>query len=210
MARKTSKPTVLKRQSRPTPPPKVSKAKVKIPPSPLSVAFRHLKPSWRAYIELVETAAREGDKEMQKIISAYFALSRREQQAITPEQLCDLANVKTRDLFSAVAGTLWENSSREATMITYVEHPKVIKAIATAAKAKNMKAAEMFGKATGFVPVPKTVSPSVVIHNNPQTLNVGSKPAELPSMEDEMLELEAQESTLMLPEPADVDSTPNS
>lgn len=159
-------------------------------------AFRHIKPSWRHYLDHVETAAKDGDGEMQKYMSAFYGLTRREQTTVTPEQLCELASVKTEVLFAAVCGQLWRNANIEANMITAINHPRVVEKTAKSALGKDgFKDREMFNKATGFLPTPKG-GPSVVIpiHNNPQTAIINGQPTEkahsLPSMEEEAMQMD--------------------
>ncbi len=178
--------------------------KLKLQPSQLAVAFRHIHPTWKHYLDYVEAAAREGDAEMQKLMGAYVGLTRREQATIMPEQLCELAGVKPDVLFGAVCQQLWAASRMEANLITAISFPRVIERTAKSAMTKGgVKDREMFHRATGFLPQPKTQAPSVVITNNPQTLIASGKPEvrALPSMEEEALEMEEAVTLPMLPAP---------
>jgi hypothetical protein len=156
------------------------------------VAFRHIKPTWKHYLDYVESAAREGDKEMTKFLSAYYGLTRREQSVIMPEQVCELAGVKSEVLFGAVCTQLWSAAKMEANLITAVNFPRVIERTAKSALSKGgVKDREMFHRATGFIKTPN--GPSVVVNNNPQTAIVNGKPEmrlSLPSMEEEALQME--------------------
>lgn len=169
-------------------------AKPKVSPSFLSVCFRHLKPNWKSYILYADLAAKEGDKEMQRVMQAYNGLSRREQNQIIPEALCDLAGVKPRDLFAAVQTQLFDIGAQEAAVIVAVNQPRIVEKSAQLARTKaGFREREMLLKTTGFLPTPKSQAPSVIINNNPQALSIGGQraPAALPSMEDEMIQLEA-------------------
>jgi len=123
------KPTVHRRSSKMT-------AKLKLQPSQLAVAFRHLQPGWKHYLDYVDSAAREGDKDMARFLNAYHSLTRHEQNAIMPEQLCELAGIQTEVLFGAVCAQLWRNSRMEANLITAVNFPKVIERTAKTALTK--------------------------------------------------------------------------
>lgn len=217
---------LLKNQPQSTPAPKKTKPKAKrkpsrlptLPPSPMAADFRHLKPSWRSYVDYVAIAARDGDKDMARYLACLSALSQKEQDAHTPETICDLANVKPADLFGAVSGQVWSASRREATMLIAVNHPRIIERTAKSALTpKGIKDREMFHKGTGFLPTPKG---SVVnVHNSPQMMQVGgtgssSTPLSLPTMEQDMMEIEDAEFTdihlLTSGSPGSVDSTPES
>lgn len=162
----------------------------KLPPSPMAVDFRHLKPTWRAYLDYVAMAARDGDKDMGKYLASYAKLSPKEQGVHTPEQLCDLSGVKPSDLFGTVAGQVWASSQREATMLIAINHPRIIEKTAKyALTPRGVKDREMFHKGTGFLPTPKGAQ--ISINNSPQMLQAGgATPMSLPSMEDDMMEIE--------------------
>lgn len=176
---------------------KVASRKVlpKLPPSPMAVDFRHLKPTWRAYIDYVALAARDGDKDMGKYLASYAQLSPKEQAIHTPETLCDLSGVKPADLFGSVCGQVWASSQREASMLIAINHPRIIEKTAKfALSPKGVKDREMFHKGTGFLPTPKGAH--ISINNSPQMLQAsggGSSPLALPSMEDDMMEIEDAE-----------------
>lgn len=185
----------------------------KLPPSPMSVAFRHIHPHWRYYMIYVEMAAKEGDEDMRKLLSSFMGLPPREQNSIMPESLCELAGIKPSVLFSAVCGKLWELGQAEANLITAVNYPVVIAKTAQLAGQKNgVKDREMFHRASGFLKSP--AGPSIVF--NPQTL-ITSGPGQtqtlleapaiprLPSPESTAKRLEA--ATPAISTTADVEST---
>ena len=91
------------------PPPSPAKKPAPLPKhSFLALGFRHLKPSWRVYIEYVRQAAREGDEEMRKFVDAYDSIKPKYKvQSMAPEEICDLCAVKGEDLFAAVARMTW-------------------------------------------------------------------------------------------------------
>jgi len=157
--------------------------------SQMAVAFRHLKPSWRHYIDYCETAAKNGDPDADKLLRAYYKLTRREQVNHMPEQLCDLAGVKPEELFGIVATELWRTARMEANLIVAAAYPKVIERTAKLAETKNgFKDRELFHKATGFLPQPK--GPSINIDASHKQLTVAPTPSKLPSMEDDALAME--------------------
>ena len=168
--------------------------RLKMQPTQMAVAFRHIKPSWRHYIDYVEQAAREKDKEMALVYQAFCGLSARERESIMPEQLCELAGVKPSVLFASVCGMLWQNGHQEANLITAIAYPKVME---RTAKNAITKAGEndrrMFHTATGFLKTPN--GPSITINNTgPQTAVLApgtDRPLmALPSMEAEVLSFE--------------------
>lgn len=156
------------------------------------MAFRHIKPSWKHYLEYVKLAAQDGDTDMLKVMGSYGGLTRHEQNTIMPEQLCGLSGVPVEALFGAVCTQLWRSSRMEANIITAAAYPRVIERTAKNAAAKGgIRDREMFHKHTGFLPSPS--GPAVTINNNPQTAIVnGTQIAPgLPSMEEEALNLES-------------------
>lgn len=164
---------------------------MKVQKSRLAVAFRHIKPSWRNYIDYVEQAVRNGDKELGPFMAAWAGITNRERSTITPEQLCDLSHVSEAVLFGAVCSQLWSNGHQEANIITAIAYPKVIERTAkNAVTSKGGHDREMFHKATGFLKTPN--GPSITINNSPQTALIsGSAPIRaLPSMEDSILAFE--------------------
>jgi hypothetical protein len=178
--------------------------KLKLQPSQLAVAFRHIKPTWKHYLDYVERAAKEGDKEMTRFMGAYYGLTRREQATIMPEQVCELSGVKTEVLFGAVAAQLWCSAKMEANLITAINFPRVIERTAKNALQKGgVKDREMFHRATGFIKTPN--GPSVVVNNNPQTaiVNGQTKALSLPSMEEEALMMEEAITLPALPAPSE-------
>lgn len=133
---------------------------------------------------------------MAKYLASYAQLSQKEQGTHTPETLCDLSGVKPADLFGSVCGQVWASSQREASMLIAINHPRIIEKTAKfALSPKGVKDREMFHKGTGFLPTPKGAH--ISINNSSQMLNAGgsgnSSPMALPSMEDDMMEIEDAE-----------------
>lgn len=193
------KPKITNKSSRK---PSLSKS-LKLNQSQLAVAFRHIRPSWKHYLDYVEMAVKEGDKELAKFFQAYCGLTRREQVSILPEQICELSGVKTEILFAGVCGQLWKQSKMECNIITAVHMPKVVeKTMKRAATNQGIKDREMVHKHSGFLPTPKQVSgPSIFVGNNPAAVEQGGKVITLPSMEDEVLGLEDATIINLLPSP---------
>lgn len=182
--------------------PSLSKA-LKLNQSQLAVAFRHIRPTWKHYLDYVEFAAKEGDKELAKFIQAYYGLTRREQVSILPEQICELSGVKTEVLFAGVCGQLWKQSRMECNIITAVHMPKVVeKTMKRAATNQGIKDREMVHKHSGFLPTPKPApGPNIFVGNQPTAIEQGGKVISLPSMEDEVLGLEDATVINLLPAP---------
>lgn len=172
-----------------------------LPLTPLANLFRHIQPTWRDYIRFVKLAAQDGEEEMESILTHYNALTMREKRTITPEQLCELADVSTSVLVAQVVAKCYEMGRAETQLITASLMSKVVLRTATVAASKSKfasKEREMFLKGSGFLPTPHGTSINVT--NSPQTLNVSGRPelGQLPGSEDEMLELEGRETKLLL------------
>lgn len=205
--RATSQLPPSKRQSKVKP--KRAKVVKPGPPSPMAMDFRHLPSGWRSYIDYVSIAASGGDKGMARYFAAYLQLSPKEHLDHTPERLCDLASVKPADLFGAVSGAVWESSRREASMLIAVHSPRIIEKTAKLAmQPKNYKDREMFNRGTGFLPTPKGAQ--ILINNSPNMIGGSSNaPLTLPSLESEMLSIEALDPPMLTGETYDVGSTPS-
>ena len=136
------------------------------------IAFRHIKPHWQNYIEYVDLAARNGDKEMDRYVKVWQGLTAKDRKAATPEQLCEMAQVKPSELVGAVCQAIWDAKSAEGSMVSAIAHPEVLKRTAASAqKACGGRDRELFFRVTGSLPDKKGTS--VIIQNNPQTLSVG-------------------------------------
>lgn len=161
---------------------------MKLPPSPLAVAFRHIKPGWRRYLDFVELAARAGHLEMQRVMDAYASLPKREQAKVLPEQLCDMAGVKPETLFGAVCEQLWAQSRMECNVLAAIHMPRIMETtMKQAATPKGTKDREMVHKHTGFVPTPKPAPGASIFIN---AASGPHKPAVLTSPEVDFLEAE--------------------
>ena len=140
--------------------------------TPLVIAFRHIKPHWQNYIEYVDLAARNGDKDMEKYVKVWQGLTAKDRKAATPEQLCEMAQIKPGELVGAVCQAIWDAKSAEGSMVSAIAHPEVLKRTAASAqKAGGGRDRELFFRVTGSLPDKKGTS--VIIQNNPQTLSVG-------------------------------------
>ena len=171
--------------------------------TPLVIAFRHIKPSWRNYIEYVDLAARNGDKEMDRYVKVWSGLTARDRNAATPEQLCEMAQIKPGELVGAVCQAIWDAKSAEGSMVSAIAHPEVLRRTAqSASKPGGQRDRELFFRVTGSLPDKKGTS--VIIQNNPQTLALNGGSAggggrvalppgrtlhELLDMDDEVIEM---------------------
>lgn len=140
--------------------------------TPLAVTFSALDGNWRAYIAYVDIACVEGNELAAKFMKTYTSLSPVQQQDLMPEQICDMAGVKPRDLVGIVCGQAYDLKSGESALVAAMSAPRVI--AMTAKAAMNMKYGnkdrELFLRATGKLPDKKGLPVSISIHNNPQTL----------------------------------------
>ena len=169
--------------------------------TPLVIAFRHIKPHWQNYIEYVDLAARNGDKDMEKYVKVWQGLTAKDRKAATPEQLCEMAQIKPGELVGAVCQAIWDAKSAEGSMVSAIAHPEVLKRTAASAqKAGGGRDRELFFRVTGSLPDKKGTS--VIIQNNPQTLALNGGSAgggralppgrslhELLDMDDEVIEM---------------------
>jgi len=122
----------------------------------LSVAFRHIKPDWRRYIQFVDLAARKGDLAMARFRDCYQSLDRFEKVNAWPEQICDLANVTPGELVGAVCRQIWESSAAESSMVSSIAHPELLLAtIRFAMKEENFRDREMAFRMMGSLPEKK-------------------------------------------------------
>lgn len=161
--------------------------------TPLVLAFRHLKPNWRQYLAFVDLAARNGDKDCDRLLKIYEKLGPKQKREHTPEQLCDLAQVAPADLIAAVCKAIWESKSAESTMISAIAHPQLIeRTVKLADKAANHKDRELFFRLSGSLPDRKgnSVMPSVNINlGNAPMPNLPTFSGELESFDEESVNL---------------------
>lgn len=138
-------------------------------PSPLATVFRDIKPSWRDYIVYVDYAANEGDEDMQKVMTCFMALPKKEKREVMPERLCELAGVKPSELVGAVCAQIWAHNQAESAMAAAIAHPEVVRQ--TAKAARNVKWGgrdrELFFRVTGSLPDKKGTT--IINNNSPQT-----------------------------------------
>lgn len=125
--------------------------------TPLSSAFRYIKPTWRHYIQYVDAAARSGDGEMKKYVQVWNSLSAREKQTHFPEQLCELSGVLSYALVAAVTAQVWLGSSAESSMALAFANPTMIHATAAygSMQPEAFKDRELFFKLSGQLPTSK-------------------------------------------------------
>ena len=141
--------------------------------TPLVIAFRHIRPTWRNYIEYVDLAARNGDRDMDRYRKVWLGLTAKDRIAASPEQICEMAQVKPAELVGAVCQAIWDAKSAEGSMVSAIAHPQILaKTAKNAEKPMNYKDRELFFRVTGSLPDKKGTS--VIINNQgPQTLVAG-------------------------------------
>lgn len=146
-------------------------AALRIPPTPLANAFRHIEPTWRTYVYYADLAAKGGDEPMKSFMASYNALPPSEQRTIMPDRVCDLAGVAPGELIASVSRELWNHMQGESTITASINHPKVIERTAYFARQyEGHQDRELFLRATGTLPDKKGAS--IVINNTPQNANV--------------------------------------
>src|ERR1035437_4361329 len=59
----------------------------------IAVAFRHIRPFWRNYIQYVDLAARGGDDRAKKYLAVWNGVTQHERRHHFPEQLCEMAGI---------------------------------------------------------------------------------------------------------------------
>ena len=64
----------------------------------IAVAFRHIRPFWRNYIQYVDLAARGGDDRAKKYLAVWNQITARERRHHFPEQLCEMAGILPHEL----------------------------------------------------------------------------------------------------------------
>ena len=127
--------------------------------SPLSVAFRHIRPDWRRYIQFVDLAARRGDVAMERFRDCYEALAPLDKVRCWPEQICELAQVTPGELVGAVCRAIWESKAAESSVVSSIAHPELLlDTIKFAKKEENFRDRELFFRMAGSLPDRKGTS----------------------------------------------------
>ena len=127
--------------------------------SPLSVAFRWIKPNWRCYIQYADLAARKGKTAMQRIMDVYNSLDKKDRISTVPEQVCDMANVTPDEPVGAVCQSIWASKAAESSMVSAIAHPELLMdTIKFARKEENFKHLELFFRMAGSIPDRKGTS----------------------------------------------------
>lgn len=180
--------------------------------TPLTIAFKNIRPSWRNYIDYVDIAARNGDKDMDKVLKIYLALTPKDQRVHSPEQLCELAQIPPGDLVGAVCREIWSAKSAESALVSAIAHPQVMNRMAKLAqKEENYRDRELFLRASGSLPDKKgaSVAPTVNVNvgqgsGSTFVAQAGQKYAELADMDDETVIESSRQAVpaLGMPKPA--------
>lgn len=165
--------------------------------SPLSVAFRHIRPNWQHYIGFADLAARNGDSAMERFVACYNSLNKdpRYCKGLWPEQICEMANITPGELIGAVCRYIWESKSAETSMITAIAVPEImIRTAALAKKAAHFKDRELILRTAGLLPDKKGASISIVNAPTAQAAEVklphlSSGSARLRSYDEEVIDM---------------------
>ena len=165
-------------------------------PTPMCAAFRFIEPSWHNYIMYVDMEAREGNTEALRYLECWRALTPEERAKHMPEQICELANVKSWDVVGWVSRQMFAEGNAKAAMCMSVNRARVLEKTAEYAMADpaNFKHAELFAKTAGMMPAAGSgTSVTVPIFNAPMataTARSESSPqGGLPSMDQQIIEL---------------------
>jgi hypothetical protein len=162
--------------------------------SPLSVAFRHIKPDWRRYIQYVDLAARKGDIAMARFRDCYESLDRFDKVNVWPEQLCVMANITPGELVGTVCRHIWESKAAESSMVSSIAHPELLlDTIKFARSEENYRDRELFFRLTGSLPDRKGAS--INIFNaaagqvNETLPEIRQGPSRLRTFDDEVIDM---------------------
>ena len=125
--------------------------------TPVAVAFRHIRPFWRNYIQYVDLAARGGDDRAKKYLAVWNRITQSERRHHFPEQLCELACILPHELVEMVCGQLFLMETAEASMVTAFAKKEVIQAARYFGTTfeSAFKDREFIGKVSGALPIPK-------------------------------------------------------
>lgn len=165
--------------------------------SPLSLAFRHIRPGWIHYIQFVELAASGGDRAMVRYLQCYKALPINEKRHCWPEQICQLANVTPGELIGAVCRAIWENKAAESSMVSSIAHPQVLQStIKFAQREENYHDRELYFRMVGALPDRKGTSINIynaaaghVGGDNTKIPELGQGRARLRTFDEEVIEM---------------------
>lgn len=186
--------------TKPLPPAPIHVAKRKQPKlglasrSPLSVAFRHIKPDWRRYIQYVDLAARKGDAAMARFRDCYETLDRFEKFQVWPEQICVMANISPGELVGAVCRHVWESKAAESSLVSSIAHPQLLlDTIKFARKEENYRDRELYFRMMGSLPDRKGASINIFNAAAGQVSEalpeIRQGPARLRTFDDEVIEM---------------------
>jgi hypothetical protein len=172
--------------------------------SPLSVAFRHIRPDWRRYIHFVDLAARKGDTAMARFRDCYQTLRPFDKVRCWPEQICDLAQVTPGELVGSVCRAIWESKAAESCMVSSIAHPELLlDTIQFAKKEENFRDRELFFRMAGSLPDRKGTSINIFNQAAGQVSDLPdlASRAKLRSFDEEVIEMSRDLETPETPNP---------
>ena len=161
----------------------------------------------------IEALRADDSEEAQDFIEKYDGLSKSDQKLLKLEEIFTAAGLSARRFVEVVTGALMQQCGDVTKMMVAVSQPKVVEATIFAATDRkpifnpvtgelmtytngDVKAMELFHKATGFLPTPKGANTTINLNQLNQTaqLNAGEdeddEPVELQSMDAYLLELQ--------------------
>lgn len=161
-------------------------------------------------VDLAVQALRADDSEnAQAFIEKWDYTSESDRTRLKLEEIFTAAGLTAREFIEVLTGALMQQCQDVTKMMVAVAQPKVIQATIDAAVERvpitdrdgdvvgysngDVKAMELFHKATGFLPTPKGSSTTINLQQLNQTANVNSEeesPAELQSMDEFLIEIQ--------------------
>ena len=171
----------------------------------IAVAFRHIRPFWRNYIQYVDLAARGGDDRAKKYLAVWNGVTQHERRHHFPEQLCEMAGIMPHELVEMVCGQLFLMETAEASMVTAFAKKEVIQAARYFGTTfeSAYKDREFIGKVSGALPMPKGAQLNI---NMPGTVTAGNQSPGLRAGNGQVLDMDAEiiglSEVLELPAPA--------
>jgi hypothetical protein len=132
---------------------------------------------------------------MARYRDCYLSLGPKDQRDHWPEQLCDLANVKPKQLVQTVLGAVWDSNAVESSMVSAMALPKVLQATAEFAQLPGgHRDRELMLRTTGRLP--DRHGTSIQIYNRSSAeageIKLESQSIGLKSMDEEVVEMTRQ------------------
>lgn len=168
----TAQITTQNRKELPPPPPfdldasdfrdlDATKGNGKLGHSMLSAVFRFVEPTWRNYIKYVYAEAREGNADALRYLRYWESLTPAEHITHLPEQICEATFIPAWDLGGWVMRQSLKEGDGRFSMCSVFMRDRVLARSAEYAmdSPENYKHAELFLRASGALPQPRSRGP---------------------------------------------------